>query len=65
MNLQEYLIKDYTEDHNFPELSLVYGDDIWEKLSTIREEERLVAIYLLGDCPLDWYRMTYEDYQGN
>lgn len=57
--MEEYLIKDYdakavkgTEER--PHLRVVVGKEVWEVVEEAKRESKKIAIYLLGDCVLDW-----------
>ena len=55
MNNQYYLIKDFSEPcAGDPKLFIVYGDEIWKILDDAQENDKLIAVYLLGECLLDW-----------
>jgi len=54
----EYLVKDFGFDSEIgyptPTLQLVGESEIFEVLNEAREKHKLISVYRIGNCVLDW-----------
>lgn len=51
-----YLIRDFTgkEANEEPDDSIVYEEEVFKVIEKAKEENRKIAVYVIGNCVLDW-----------
>lgn len=50
----DYLVVEYFEDDDKPRLFRVSQVELWKLLDEAKESGRLISVYEIGECVLDW-----------